>query len=271
MDNSNTQADIGQPSASARTIEQICLDGGVNTDTVRRACGRAGLTDFDKSLPPTDAQIQSSVALQRALQGGATTEVKPVAKKSAPAKKAAATVAITAGVEKAVKDAIKAAKGWSFKSVFRVVGLAIILLVTMRISWQNMYAVTGELFQENESASLALTSALCFSPFIFSIFGIAQGHIKVLVIALGVFEWFCNVTRIFGGLTGFSHIHKILYTAKDGTSHTVATVTGCPTRFLGLVCDLFNSGTVYTAKALAALLSGLIFWLFYTALFGLKK
>lgn len=265
MDNSNTQADIGQPSASARTIEQICSDGGVNTDTVRRACGRAGLTDFDKSLPPTDAQIQASVALQRALQGGATAEVKPVVKKGVPAKKAAATVAITAGVEKAVK----AAKGWSVSR--RTVGLGIILLATMLVSWQNMYAVTGELFQESEAASLTLTGILCFSPFIFSTFGMAEGHIKVLVIALGAFEGFCNVTRIFGGLTGFSHIHKILHTAKDGTAHTVATVTGCPTRFLGLVCDLFNSGTVYTAKALAVLLSGLIFWLFYTALFGLKK
>lgn len=265
MDNSNTKADTGQPSASARTIEQICSDGGVNTDTVRRACGRAGLADFDKSLPPTDAQIQASVALQRALQGGATAEVKPVAKKSAPAKKAAATVAITAGVEKAVK----AAKGWSVSR--RTVGLGIILLATMLVSWQNMYAVTGELFQESQFASLTLTGILCFSPFIFSTFGMAEGHIKVLVIALGAFEGFCNVTRIFGGLTGFSHIHKILHTAKDGTAHTVATVTGCPTRFLGLVCDLFNSSTVYTAKALAVLLSGLIFWLFYTALFGLKK
>ena len=265
MDNSNTQADIGHPSASARTIEQICSEGGVNVDTVRRACGRAGLTDFDKSLPPTDAQIQASVALQRALQGGATTEAKPVVKKNAPAKKAAATVAVAAGVEKAVK----AAKGWSVSR--RTVGLGIILLATMLVSWQNMYAVTGELFQENEKASLTLTGILCFSPFIFSMFGMAQGHIKVLVICLGIFEGLCNVARNFGGLTGFSSIHKILYTAQDGTAHTVATGTGCPTRFLGLVCDLFNSGTVYTAKALAVLLSGLIFWLFYTALFGLKK
>lgn len=265
MDSTATQTDFGQPSASARTIEQICSDGGVKVGTVQKACVRAGLRDFDKSLPPTDAQIQASVALQRALQGGAATEVKAVIKKSAPAKKVAATVAITAGVEKAVKSA----KGWSISR--RTVGLGIILLATMLVSWQNMYAVTGELFQESEAASLTLTGILCFSPFIFSTFGMAEGHIKVLVIALGAFEGFCNVTRIFGGLTGFSHIHKILYTAKDGTSHTVATITGCPTRFLGLVCDLFNSGTVYTAKALAVLLSGLIFWLFYTALFGLKK
>ena len=265
MDNTAAQMDIGQPSASARTIEQICADGGVKVGTVQKACVRAGLKDFDKSLPPTDAQIQASVALQRALQGGATSEAKPVAKKSAPAKKSATTVAISAGVEKAVK----AAKGWSISR--RTVGLGIILSATMLVSWQNMYAVTGELFQESEAASLTLTGILCFSPFIFSTFGMAEGHIKVLVIALGAFEGFCNVTRIFGGLTGFSHVHEILYTAKGGTAHTVATVTGCPTRFLGLVCDLFNSGTVYTAKALAVLLSGLIFWLFYTALFGLKK
>ena len=265
MDNTATQTDFGQPSASARTIEQICSDGGVNVDTVGRACRRAGLKDFDKSLPPTDAQVKASVALQRALQGGATAEVKPSAKKSAPAKKAAATVAIAASVEKAVK----AAKGWSISR--QTVGLGIILLATMLVSWQNMYAVTGELFQESEAASLTLTGILCFSPFIFSTFGMADGHIKVLVIALGAFEGFCNVTRIFGGLTGFSHIHKILYTAKDGASHTVATVTDCPTPFLALVCDLLDSGTIYTAKALAVLLSGLIFWLFYTALFGLKK
>ena len=261
MDNTATQTDFGQPSASARTIEQICSDGGVNVDTVRKACGRAGLADFDKSLPPTDAQVKASVALQRALQGGAVPEVKAAAKKSAPAKKAATT----AGVEKAVK----AVKGWSVSR--QTVGLGIILLATMLVSWQNMYAVTGELFQESEAASLTLTGILCFSPFIFSTFGMADGHIKVLVIALGAFEGFCNVTRIFGGLTGFSHIHKILYTAKDGASHTVATVTDCPTPFLALVCDLLDSGTIYTAKALAVLLSGLIFWLFYTALFGLKK
>lgn len=265
MDSKATQTDFGQPSASARTIWQICSDGGVNVDTVRRACGRAGLADFDKSLPPTDAQIQASVALQRALQGGATAEVMPAVKKKAAAKKNAATVAITAGAVATVK----AVKGRGVSR--RAVGLGIILLATMLVSWQNMYAVTGELFQESGTASLTLTGILCFSPFIFSMFGMAQGHIKVLVICLGIFEGFCNVARIFGGLNGFSHVHKIFYTAKDGVAHTVATVTGCPTRFLGLVCDLFNSGTVYTAKALAALLSGLIFWLFYAALFGLKK
>ena len=264
MDNTATQTDFGQPSASARTIEQICSDFGVKVDTVRKACVRAGLSSFDKSMPPTDEQVQASPALRHALQGSIA-EAKPAAKKNSPAKRAAATVAITTGVEKAVK----AAKGWSVNR--RTVGLAIILLATMLVSWQNMYAVTGELFQESEAASFTLTGILCFSPFIFSTFGMAQGHIKALVICLGVFEGFCNVARIFGGLTGFSHVHNVFYIGKDGVAHTVATVTGCPTRFLGLVCDLFDSGTVCTAKVLAGLLSGLIFWLFYTALFGLKK
>jgi hypothetical protein len=77
----------------------------------------------------------------------------------------------------------------------------------------------------------------------------------VLIIALGLFEGFCNVTRIYGGLTNFD----------------TPGAMGWPTRFLGLVTDIFGSGTLETAKALSVLLSGLILWLFYTAVFGLKK
>ena len=252
MDNANTQTDFGQPSAAARTIEQICLDAGIKVATVQKACVRANLSvKFDKSLPPTEEQIQASAALRRALRGVAASK-KPssTAAPKTPAEKA--KKAAPAVIREILPLAKKALQWTRCKA-----GLLVIMAGTMVVSWQNMYAVTGELFAERSTASLTLTGMLCLSPFVFSLAGMVEGKRKVLVVALGLFEAFCNTSRIYGGLTNFDNPNPL---------HM-----GCPTRFLGLVCDLLGSGTIYTAKALSVLLSGLILWLFYTAIFGLKK
>ena len=253
MTETTTQTDKEAPSESSRTIAQICADAGIDVGSVQKACRRANLSvPFDKSKPPTDEQIAASIGLQKALGmvGAGKAKEQP---REAPAKGVEVAPKAKAGSVPEHKSRPKP----ELKIEWRTAVLFCILAATMLVSWQNMFSVTGELFQENKAASLTLTGVLCLSPFAFWLSGMAKGQVKVLVICLGIFEWFCNVARIYGGLTNFDN---------PNPAHA-----GAPTRFLGMVCDLLGSGTYLTAKGLAVVLSGLIFWLFYNALFGLKK
>lgn len=238
---------MGSAETSARTIEEICAAAGVPVDTVRKFLSRRGaVTPFDKSVPPSAEQMHLSAVLrgegpgQRNAPKGERQEPKQPKSRPNPA---------GAGRRPSEPVAANVAEGHNNT------GMYLVMAATMVVSWQNMYAVTGELFAENRVASLTLTGLLCLSPFVFALCGMVSGQIKVLIVALGIFEAFCNIARIYGGLTNFDNPKAM----------------GWPTRFLGLVSDIFGTGTYGTALALSFLLSGLIFWLFYTALFGLKK
>jgi len=238
---------IGSAETSSRTIEEICAAADVKVGTVRKFLSRRGaVTPFDKSVPPTAEQLQFSAVLrgEGSAQRSAAKGARQEPKQPKPRPNAAG-----AGRQPSEPVAATLAEGHNDT------GMYLVMAATMVVSWQNMYAVTGELFAENRVASLTLTGLLCLSPFVFALCGMVSGQVKLLIIALGVFEAFCNIARIYGGLTNFDSPKAM----------------GWPTRFLGLVTDIFGSGTSGTALALSFLLSGLIFWLFYTALFGLKK
>ena len=118
-------------------------------------------------------------------------------------------------------------------------------------SWQNMNHVVGDIVQDSIS-TMCFTIAFTASPFVFVLFGIRAWWLSALTALLIGVEVFCNAVRIYAGLTGFGH-------------------SGNPTRFLGVVCELLNTGTYQTATALAFILSLMAAGVFYAAYLMIKK
>lgn len=118
-------------------------------------------------------------------------------------------------------------------------------------SIQNIHGVTlditGHLF-----GSVLLTGLFSAAPFLFVLAGVKNAATRILVALMVIYEAFCNLTRIYGGLTGFGK-------------------GSFPTRFLGLVTDIFNTGTHQTAIVLAVVMSIIAACTFYAAFFELGK
>lgn len=118
-------------------------------------------------------------------------------------------------------------------------------------SVQNMYSVTGDI-AAHLSTAILLTGLFSATPFLFVLAGMRTDWTKALTGLMIAYECFCNGTRIYGGLTGFGH-------------------GDYPTRFLGLVTDIFDTGTYATAKFLAATMAVMAAAVFYTAYYELNK
>jgi hypothetical protein len=125
------------------------------------------------------------------------------------------------------------------------------MVVPAAASLQNMHRVTLDI-AGHEFAAVLLTGLFSASPFLFVLAGLKNRLTVWLVAVLVLYEAFCNFTRIYGGLTGFG-------------------LRGMPTRFLGLVTDVFNSGTHQTAVVLAVIMSMLAASVFYAAYNELRK
>lgn len=126
-----------------------------------------------------------------------------------------------------------------------------LMVVPAAASLQNMHRVTLDI-AGHEFAAVLLTGLFSASPFLFVLAGLKNRLTVWLVAVLVLYEAFCNFTRIYGGLTGFG-------------------LRGMPTRFLGLVTDVFNSGTHQTAVVLAVIMSLLAASVFYAAYNELRK
>lgn len=129
--------------------------------------------------------------------------------------------------------------------------LYILMAMPAAASIQNMYSVSADI-AGHQSTALLLTGLFSTSPFLFVIAGMRSRWTKALTAAMIAYECGANTVRIYGGLTGFGH-------------------GDFPTRFLGLVTDLFDTGTYSTAKVLAVLMAGLAAATFYTAYNELNK
>ncbi len=136
-------------------------------------------------------------------------------------------------------------------SAYRRPILYALMLMPAAASVQNMYSVTADI-ATHEFTALLLTGLFSAAPFLFVMAGMSNPWTKALAVSLIAYECFSNVTRIYGGLTGFGR-------------------GDFPTRFLGLVCDFFNSGTYLTAKTLAALMASMAAAVFYAAFHELNK
>ena len=129
--------------------------------------------------------------------------------------------------------------------------LYMLMVIPAAASIQNIHGVTIDI-SRHESTAILLTALFSGAPFLFVLAGMKSLVTRGLTAALIGYECFCNLTRIFGWLTDFGGV-------------------GYPTRFLGLVTEVFNSGTHYTALALAALMSLLAASVFYVAYNELNK
>lgn len=129
-----------------------------------------------------------------------------------------------------------------------IVGL---LIAPTAASVRNMYEVTYHLSGHTFDAIL-LTVVLSVSALGFVAAGVRSWWAVSLAVVLILFESFCNLARIYGGLMG------------TGT-------TGNPTRFLGLVTDIFGSGSHWTAIVLAGITALFIAAVQYAAIFELNK
>ena len=129
-----------------------------------------------------------------------------------------------------------------------IVGL---LIAPTAASVRNMYTVTYHL-SEHATDAVLLTTVLSVSALGFVAAGIRSWWAVSLAVVLILFESFCNLTRIYGGLMGTG-------------------ATGNPTRFLGLVCDIFGSGSHWTAVVLGGITALFIAAVQYAAIFELNK
>jgi len=135
-------------------------------------------------------------------------------------------------------------------------------------SVQNMYSVTTDI-AAHYSTAILLTGLFSATPFLFVLAGMRSHWTKALTGIMIAYECFCNLTRIFGGLTGFGG-------------------NGFPTRFLGLVTDIFafspmydkndafsgyqyQAGTHETAIVLSAIMAAMAAAVFYTAYYELNR
>jgi len=118
-------------------------------------------------------------------------------------------------------------------------------------SIQNMWAVTSDI-SGHVSMSILLTLLFSAFPFALTLAGAVTKAGRMLVGFMIVYEAFCNFIRIYGGLTGFGK-------------------QGYPTRFLGIVTEVLNTGTYYTATVLAAIMALLCAAVFYISYNELLK
>lgn len=151
----------------------------------------------------------------------------------------------------AILIALMAIPGIFTRANFRAALLFMLMAIPATASVQNMHTVTLDICG-HEFAAWLLTGLFSASPFLFVLAGMKNRLTVALVALLIAYEAFANFTRIYGGLTGFGK-------------------NGYPTRFLGLVTDIFNSGTHQTALFLAGIMSLLAASVFYAAYNELRK
>lgn len=134
---------------------------------------------------------------------------------------------------------------------WQITGLGFLMLLPLVVSFQNLNQVTGSLL-DNEFSSLAFTVLLSVAPFVMTLVGVGKIVRWGIIPTLMIWEGFCNLTRIYSGLTKFE-------------------TNALPTRFLQLVCDIFETGTKGTALALSAIMAALSLAIFFAGYIGLNK
>jgi hypothetical protein len=132
----------------------------------------------------------------------------------------------------------------------RRAALTALLLAPTAASVTNMLHVTGEITGEPITAAL-YTVVLSITALGFTLSGIRSWVTVALAVILIGYESFCNLTRLYFGLMGG--------------------VTGNPTRFLGTVTSIFESGSHGTAIVIAAFSAAMLAAVQYTSILELQK
>jgi hypothetical protein len=228
-----------------RTIKQWATAAGINPDSVRKAVSRKTKRPYGITSVLTADEWEQWRPGKSRKPGQPDTRTAPVRVKKESASVFSKTPAVqnVAPSEKpqATKQAGKT-RAWI---------LYLLMLIPAAASIQNMHGVTFDI-TGHLVASILLTALFSASPFLFVLAGVKNAPTGFLVACMVVYEAFCNLTRIYGGLTGFGK-------------------GGFPTRFLGLVTDVFGTGTHETGVFLSAIMAILAACTFYAAYFELTK
>lgn len=216
------------------TVKQWCETSGVEPDAVRMAFPKIGLSNFAKVRELSSAEIS-------------LLESYPFRSRKNKVREKPRTEQPDSVVHRARSGAKKVASKWDSRRLL----LLALLIAPTAASVGNMYHITAAL-TGNHADAVLLTVVLATSAIGFVVAGIRSWWSIALAVLLILFESFCNLTRIYGGLMGV------------GT-------TWNPTRFLGLVTDIFNSGSHGTAVALGAFTAFFIAAVQYAAVFELNR
>lgn len=140
--------------------------------------------------------------------------------------------------------------GEGLKSVKRrQMALISLMIAPTLASVSNMYHVTAEL--TDTLGAVCLTVLLSTSAVGFTLSGAKHRLAIAVTVATVLYEAFCNLVRIYGGL-------------MQGQN-------GNPTKFLGLVTDILPTGSHASAVILGLITAGLISGVQYAAIFEMQK
>ena len=132
----------------------------------------------------------------------------------------------------------------------RTVLLGLLLIAPTVASVQNIAHVSEEIMGDAVGA-ISLTVVLSLTSLGFILAKVKRWYTYVLTFALIAFEAFANLTRIFAGL---------MDGGKYGTSE-----------FLGRVCEVFESGSHYTAITIGTFTALLLAATQYATIYEINK
>lgn len=233
------------------TIGEICENLGAKPDAMRAQWNRAGLTDFAKRREATPEEIRVIMAHYAAIshrrpkrEGAEKIVVVPRAKAPVAAPD---TTSLQAPQGEAPGDQQDGSKsGWKWQAWVFLALLAVPTIASMG----NMYAVTYQITGSVLKSAL-LTVMLSFTALGFVAAGVRSWYSITLAVILIMYETFCNTTAIYDGLMGG--------------------IKANPTRFLGVVTDIFSAGSYGAALTIGTVIGILIAAVQLASLYELKK
>lgn len=224
------------------TAKDIAKNEGVDIATIRHRWNShfaKGTFDSNRELSPEQVE-----KLSRTNKPKSKPARKPRAAKDNEAQLVHVNQPEPAGVTNEA-EALPARQTWQ---TWMLYGL---LAAPTAASLHNMFTITQHI-AGNPVDAILLTTVLAGSAIGFIVAGAKNRWTFALAVVLIGYESFCNLTRIYGGLMGVGK-------------------SGNPTRFLGLVTDIFESGSHATAISIGAITALFIAAVQYAAVFELNK
>jgi len=214
------------------SIRQIGERIGLSTDSIRLARIQFG-TDSD--LIPLDSAIQFVRA--RTTAQGRRTEQQAQAARQVLSELESAANHVVQQDEKVEDNAPEQAPEVTVQKASNPWALIVPLVLSTIASLANMALIFHHLTNGHTMSTVVLTGVFSGSALCFIYAGLRGRFSRFVVWLLIGFEAFCNLTGVYYGLLGR---------------------TGTPTRFLGMVTDILNSGTHWTAIGLGAAMALII-------------
>lgn len=233
--------------ANEMTIEQLREGFGKQPRTFQLAWRSAGNDNYAKDREATPEEVARITSYYAKGKGRAPKErPAPQPSPATPPQPSPATPPAAAKTPAVAKRTAVPA------SVRRRVGLWLLIAAPAVASFDNMAHIAAGIASGVGVYSLTTTVVFACSAAIFLLSGIRTPQAKAIVALLVAYEGLCNAVKVYGGLTGFG-------------------ASGCPTRFLGLITDMFGTGTYPTALFVSGFVAALLCAVQYSAIFELQK